>query len=134
MALNRQRVSSGAPWETLYGYSRAVRVGDQVFVSGTTAMKDGVLVGICDAAEQTRQILRILEEALAEAGASKGDVVRLRVYLIDVADHEAVLLVVGEAFGDIRPANTLLVVAGLIDPRMLVEIEADAVVGSALDR
>ena len=127
----RQRVSSGTAYEARVGYSRAVRVGASVFVSGTTALRDGVLVGAGDAAAQTRQILGNIAWALGQAGASLADVVRCRIYVTDIAVWPEVGDELGRAFGEIRPANTLVAVSALVDPAMLVEIEVDAIVGSA---
>ncbi len=129
----RTRVYSGGPWETIVGYSRATRVGDHIFVSGTTSMKDGRLVGQNDAAMQARQALATIECALMEAGASLQDTVRYRVYLTNIGDWEAVAPVMAEAFGNVHPANTLVAVAALIDPDMLVEIDLDAIAGSSFD-
>ena len=123
----RQNLSSGTPWEALAGYSRAVRLGSTVWVSGTTASDAAGTVHGETAAEQTRYILRKIEGVLRDAGASLSDVVRTRIYVVNLADWEAVARVHGEIFGAIRPANTLIQVAGLVDGR-LVEIEADAVV------
>ena len=105
-------------------------MGNAVYVSGTTATKDGAVVGQGDATAQTRRILEIISAALAEAGATLADVVRVRVFVTDIVDWPQVGQVLGEVFGDIRPANTLVAVSALIDPAMLVEIEADAVIGT----
>ena len=127
----RLRVSSGTPWEAMAGYSRAVRSGQFVWVSGTTASDaEGHLQGGDDAYSQARFILAKIETALREAGAELGDVVRTRVFVARLEDWREVARAHGEVFGAIRPANTLVQVAGLIEGR-LVEIEADAFVGSA---
>jgi enamine deaminase RidA (YjgF/YER057c/UK114 family) len=124
----RQNISSGTPWETLAGYSRAVRFDNLVFVAGTTASDEhGELQGGDDAYSQTRYILHKIEGALQQAGARLDDVVRTRVYVARMGDWRDVARAHGEVFGTIRPANTLVQVAGLVDGR-LVEIEADAVV------
>jgi enamine deaminase RidA (YjgF/YER057c/UK114 family) len=128
MAQQRQLISSGSPYEPIVGYSRAVRVGNFVAVSGTTAGSSGKPVAIGDAAAQTRAILETIEKALKEAGASLKDVVRTRVYLTDIADFETVGRVHGAVFGEIRPANTTLQVTAFVRPEWLVEIEVDAVV------
>lgn len=125
----RRSHSSGAPWEPIVGYSRAVRVGQQVWVSGTTATgPDGKLVGVGDMAAQARQVFQNLERALRALGADLRHVVRSRIYVTDIARWEEVGRVHGELFAAIRPAATLVEVSGLVDPQMLVEIEVDAVV------
>jgi enamine deaminase RidA (YjgF/YER057c/UK114 family) len=127
--VKRARVSSGTTYEALAGYSRAVRVGDRVLVSGTTASGPDGPVAVGDAAGQARFVLERIERALTEVGATLRDVVRTRIYVRRIEDWEAVARVHGERFGDVRPANTL-VQAALVHPDLLVEIEAEAVIGA----
>jgi len=125
----RQNVSTGGPWEGKIGYSRAVRVGQSVQVSGTTAMTGAGLVGKDDPYAQTIQALKTIEAALVQAGASIADVVRTRIYMANIDQWQEVGRAHGEVFGSIRPATTMVEVKRLIDPDMLVEIEADAIIG-----
>ena len=125
-----RRIASGAPWEAVVGYSRAVVAGDRVLVAGTTAVgPDGRLVGEGDPAAQARQCLENIRRALEAAGTSLAAVVRTRMYVTDIRHWEAVGRVHGEYFGEVRPASTLVEVSRLVDPAMLVEIEAEAWTG-----
>jgi enamine deaminase RidA (YjgF/YER057c/UK114 family) len=126
---DRQNISSGSPYEPVFGYSRAVRMGNPIFVSGTVAWgDDGKVTGEGDMYAQARQAIRNIEKALAQAGASLADVVRTRTFVTDVSRFDEVAKAHGEAFGDVRPAATVVEVKALVDAVMLVEIEADAVV------
>ena len=129
MAKQRQKVSSGAPWESLVGYSRAVRSGNFIAVSGTTAVgADGKLLGAGDAYRQAERCIEIVRAALQQAGADLQHVVRTRMFVTDINRWQEIARAHQEAFGDIRPATSMIEVSRLIDPGMLVEIEADAIV------
>ena len=129
--MERITISTGTPWEPVVGYARAVRVGDVVHVAGTTAMRDGTVVAPGDAYAQASEALGIIVAALAECGATPADVVRTRIYVTDIGIWEEVGRAHGEVFADVRPASTMVQVAALIDPDLLVEIEAEAIVGPA---
>lgn len=126
----RRTVGTGSPWEGVVGYSRAVRVGDVVHVAGTTAMRDGKIVAPGDAYAQAKVALEIIVAALAECGATSADVVRTRIYVTDIGVWEEVGRAHGEVFAEVRPASTMVQVAALIDPDLLVEIEAEAIIGA----
>lgn len=126
--MERLNIATGAPWEEKVGYSRAVRIGNIVEVSGTVSLKNGQLVGKGDAYAQTKRILEIIEEVLQQAGAKIEDVVRTRMFVTDISQWEAIGKAHGEVFHDIRPATSMIEVSQLIDPDYLLEIEASAVV------
>jgi enamine deaminase RidA (YjgF/YER057c/UK114 family) len=129
--VGRQNVSSGARWEPIVGYSRAVRIGSFVAVSGSAAVgADGELVGSDDPYEQAKQCIRVIEDSLAQAGAGLCDVIRTRTFVTDIELWSEIAKAHSEAFGDVMPATSMVEVSRLIDPAMLVEIEADAIIST----
>lgn len=126
--MKRQNISSGAKWEDIVGYSRAVKIGNIIEVAGTTAIKDGEVYGIGDMYKQSKCILEIIEKALLEAGASMANVIRTKIYVTDISKWEEVGKAHGEFFRNIKPASTMVEVSGLVNPDMLVEIEVSAVI------
>ena len=127
----RQNISSGAPWESIVGYSRAVRIGNHIWVAGTTATdENGNVVGVGDVAVQTSYVLKKIGRALNDAGATFADIVRTRMFVTDIAQWEIIGRIHGEIFAAIRPASTMVEVAKLVDPLHLIEIEVDAFLGS----
>ncbi|KQL45893.1 hypothetical protein AN963_12765 [Brevibacillus choshinensis] len=126
--LNRTQVFTGSPWEPVVGYCRAIRVGDKIEVAGTTAMKDGAVVGVGDPYEQTKFILQTIEKALHELGADLSHVVRTRMFVTDISKWEEIGKAHGEFFRNIQPVATMVEVKALIEPELLVEIEVEAIV------
>lgn len=131
--MKRTNIGTGTPWEQVVGYSRAVRVGDVVHVSGTTASDEhGNVIGVGDVREQTDYILRKIERALQAAGANMRDVVRVRMFVLDIDQWEIIGRVHGEFFGAVRPVSTMVQVSRLVDPQHLIEIEVEAIIGAEL--
>lgn len=128
--MNRQNISSGAPWEDNAGYSRAVKIGNVIEVSGTVSLKDGKVFGKGNPYQQTHRIFEIIEASLETCGASLKDIVRTRMYVVNIDDWPEVVKAHGELFGQIRPATSLLGISNLIEPDFLVEIEVTAVMGN----
>ncbi|MEF2965814.1 RidA family protein [Paenibacillus sp. M1] len=126
--MDKKRTFSGSPWEPVVGYCRAIRVGNIVEVAGTTAMKDGAIIGIGDAYQQTIQALQTIEQALAEVGAAMEHVVRTRMFVTDISKWEEIGKAHGEYFKDIKPVATMVEVKALIEPELLVEIEVQAII------
>ncbi|GEC91292.1 RidA family protein [Brevibacillus brevis] len=126
--MNRKKIFTGSPWEPIVGYCRAIRVGDRIEVAGTTAMKDGEVIGVGDAYKQTRFILETIEKALRELDADLSHVVRTRMFVTDISKWEEIGKAHGEFFREIQPVATMVEVKALIDPRLLVEIEVEAIV------
>jgi enamine deaminase RidA (YjgF/YER057c/UK114 family) len=128
--VKRQKVLTGAPWESVVGYCRAIRVGNRIEVAGTTAMKDGKVVGIGNAYKQTQFILQTIEGALQELGAKMSDVIRTRMFVTDISKWEEIGKAHGEFFRNIQPVASMIEVKGLIDPDLLVEIEVESIVNA----
>ncbi|MDR6551420.1 RidA family protein [Paenibacillus qinlingensis] len=126
--MNRTRVFTGSPWEPVVGYCRAIRVGDRIEVAGTTAMKDGEVVGVGNPYEQARFILQTIEQALQELGGQLSDVVRTRMFVTDISLWEEFGKAHGEYFREVQPVATMVEVKALIDPQLLIEIEVEAIV------
>ncbi|MEW9698061.1 RidA family protein [Paenibacillus sp. SI8] len=126
--MEREKVFTGSPWEPLVGYCRAIRIGNRIEVAGTTAMKDGAVVGVDNPYEQARYILQTIEKALQELGAQMSDVVRTRMFVTDISKWLEIGKAHGEFFRDVQPVATMVEVKALIDPQLMVEIEVEAVI------